>query len=515
MPNHRSRSNNRLLALEQELLAKRRLAQEGQNRQNFHQQNQEQTQISSQVSSRSRQTNNRLLQLEQELLQAQSQAELSKSESPKLKSPKAKSKSSLVKSQVFDTGEPIILEYNSPDNSPDFPVIAPKASVIPISQALEGVELPKIELSDELTERLEPESPIVPEITENIERPTEIEAEAEIETVLSQTTELEDGELPRIAVSDKLSDKLTELLEAESPIVPEIIENIERSIEPEAEIGIETVPSQGAELIAETEKQPNPIAADLPSVFAAIPTEPPESLTTPIAASAEPKSDRQPPRDSKPNPHSIFDCLGKNMAYATTFDVGTVELEQLFDEFDRTLEQAERKQTSDSVEQQRQNLELEKRFDEFDRVLDRQEQAKTTKTPILKTQSPPEILADKKAPEEAAPELAILENQEIEESPPPPESKAIPDQAIALEITPLESPQVAVVQPMNYEPKLDLNVKPQLNLKLEVLLWQTGINFISLIIWLFNFICRQEVDSRSIIAALSDRREQKQSNDGS
>jgi hypothetical protein len=39
--------------------------------------------------------------------------------------------------------------------------------------------------------------------------------------------------------------------------------------------------------------------------------------------------------------HAIFDQMAENMAYANSFDLGTISLEQQFDEFDRLLDQAE------------------------------------------------------------------------------------------------------------------------------------------------------------------------------
>jgi len=37
------------------------------------------------------------------------------------------------------------------------------------------------------------------------------------------------------------------------------------------------------------------------------------------------------------HPHAVFDRMGRNMAFATTFDLGTLEMEKRFDEFDKEL----------------------------------------------------------------------------------------------------------------------------------------------------------------------------------
>jgi hypothetical protein len=47
------------------------------------------------------------------------------------------------------------------------------------------------------------------------------------------------------------------------------------------------------------------------------------------------------PEPTYSNAHSVFDHMGKNMAYANSFDLGTISLQQRFDEFDRWLDQAE------------------------------------------------------------------------------------------------------------------------------------------------------------------------------
>ncbi|MBD2503169.1 hypothetical protein [Anabaena azotica] len=58
--------------------------------------------------------------------------------------------------------------------------------------------------------------------------------------------------------------------------------------------------------------------------------------------------------------NTVSQQMGFNMPYATEFDLGTMELEQLFDTFDREIEQTEPAKVVD----------LEQRFEEFDRALD-------------------------------------------------------------------------------------------------------------------------------------------------
>lgn len=52
------------------------------------------------------------------------------------------------------------------------------------------------------------------------------------------------------------------------------------------------------------------------------------------------------PTSTYSNAHSVFDRMGKNMAFANSFDLGTISLEQRFDEFDRILDAEEKKTSS-------------------------------------------------------------------------------------------------------------------------------------------------------------------------
>ncbi len=48
------------------------------------------------------------------------------------------------------------------------------------------------------------------------------------------------------------------------------------------------------------------------------------------------------PQATYSSAHSVFDRMGKNMAFANSFDLGTISLQQRFDEFDRVLDKEER-----------------------------------------------------------------------------------------------------------------------------------------------------------------------------
>ncbi|NJM59356.1 MAG: hypothetical protein HC849_02750 [Oscillatoriales cyanobacterium RU_3_3] len=75
--------------------------------------------------------------------------------------------------------------------------------------------------------------------------------------------------------------------------------------------------------------------------------EPPAETPAPPAPAPQPQPQPAPQSQAqsvppkKSSPHDIFDQMGKNMAHATAFDLGTFSLEQRFDEFDRILDEQE------------------------------------------------------------------------------------------------------------------------------------------------------------------------------
>ena len=545
----RSPSNNRLLALEQELLEKKRLAEECQSRQKINHIKQDKTRIAS----KKRYTNNRLLQLEQELLGRYSskkpkkkisgaqtsrverdnsdrvishsnnrllaleQELLGKRRKPKKRKPK--SKRSRVKSQVFDTGEAIVLQYNSEA----FPVTTPQKAAVSFPQEAEEVD--KFEVKNS-----EPELPVVPE---------KVVSNAELSEDISQES------------ANSLS--------------------------------------QAAELISETDTSSYPLQAeDIPAILAELNNDRTETPSTPIAPQQESKSDREVPASTdRNNPHAIFDRMGKNMAYATAFDLGTIELEQLFDEFDRTLDREEIGNKGDSVAQRQsdRNLELEQRFDEFDRTLEIEEQEKD-----VQELSSPNVGANGHSPlQEFAYEQQVDKDDSVSQGQSDRNWELEQrfdefDRALELEEQEREFRSSGVQEYKNFEtsrlaheqqvdkkdsvaqgqsdrnweleqrfdefdraleieeqkkdfkelrnPDIGLNdhlplqefknsvtpatpatplTPPKFDFKLEALLFRTGINLISLILWLLNLLRRKqidwqsEIDSRSILSSFRYR----------
>lgn len=91
-------------------------------------------------------------------------------------------------------------------------------------------------------------------------------------------------------------------------------------------------------------------AADLEAILRGEKTyEPPAETPTPAPAPPPqfppaPQSQAQSVAPKPASPHDIFDQMGRNMAHATAFDLGTFSLEQRFDEFDEILDREEQNQ---------------------------------------------------------------------------------------------------------------------------------------------------------------------------
>ncbi|MGK7953863.1 MAG: hypothetical protein AB4063_01135 [Crocosphaera sp.] len=429
-------SNNRLLELEQELLGKKRLTEARQGKQNITYGKKDQT---SRIDNKPH-TNNRLLELELELLGRYSSKKTNQKASGRYslrveednsdrrishrnnrllelekelleeqrqpKKQKRKSKRSQIKSQVFDTGEAITLEYNSEV----YLISAPKTTIISTSETEFLVTPPPVLSNSESLENISPED----------------------QKSLSQATE----------VISEIEPTFNHLQAEDIPLIP-------------------------AEFNTEREKK-----------------------------SAKLISLKEESRHDQNNPHAIFDRMGNNMAYATTFDVGTIELEKLFDDFDSTLDQEEQVNQSHSFSQKQDNLELEQRFDQFDRALELEEQLNNSDS-IAENNYPSEILWEKMDIETEEPEDIEREETDIITS--KLATKAIENQNQSSIIAPLEIQQPKLTQPLSLASELDTQNIPEFDLNLKAFIFRSGLNIISLIVWLINLVCRNQINFNSEI----------------
>jgi hypothetical protein len=97
-------------------------------------------------------------------------------------------------------------------------------------------------------------------------------------------------------------------------------------------------------------------AADLQAILHGEKTYQPE-LKQAIPKTEEAEAQSASPEASPVNPpphsatHAIFDDIAQNMAYATSFDLGTLAMEQRFDQFDRQLDREDTQTTVDVTPQ--------------------------------------------------------------------------------------------------------------------------------------------------------------------
>ncbi|MDH6083610.1 hypothetical protein [Umezakia ovalisporum] len=512
MFNYRPSSNNCLLALEQELLEKKRLFEEFQGQQDITDGKTNQIYRGG----NKQDTNNRLLELEQELLERYSSKKINHKTSEtyslrvepdnsdglinhnnrllaleqellgqghKPHKRKRKSKHSGVKSQVFDTGESIILQYNSEA----FPVALGQIATISV--------LP--EVADDFSNS---KSPFL----------AETEVSPKIETLEPDLLASLYKEISKPQISEQMSQEIKNSL------------------------------SQSAEFVSEIDAPSYPLQPeDIPAILAELKTDSQGTPATPISSQKEAKSDGEVVVvGDRNNPHAIFDRMGKNMAYATTFDVGTIELEQLFDEFNRTLDQQEQLNQGDSLSQTQGNLELEQRFDEldralqleqqvnqsdsvfhkqgdleleqrlseFDRTLEQQEKGTTPIEPNPQTKSPLKRISEKT--DAGTQEQGNTKTTETAKITSKLGTEAIQNQNQQSIIAPLASRPVELLQPSSHVTKFHPNTSRKFDFNLEGLVFHTGINIISLIMQLLNFIRRNQIplqpdiDSQPILSVI-------------
>ena len=164
-----------------------------------------------------------------------------------------------------------------------------------------------------------------------------------------------------------------EVVEADpAAITPEPVSTHDRAAEPdERQVTIETAPAapvappsasheeafdwDGLELGLSSPKgaAPSDAADNFEADLRAILTgqTPPPAAASPTSPATSPPPAPTPAEEPAADPHAIFDKIGQSMAYATSFDLGTVALEQRFDEFDRDLDRQAQKRPTPATPQ--------------------------------------------------------------------------------------------------------------------------------------------------------------------
>jgi len=479
MSEYKPPNANRLLELEQELLGQRRFAEMKKRRQNK-QDALEKCEPTAEIPDDKLLKNNRLLALEQELLQQRRLANNSSKFSTVKTEEKthAKKRKAPVNAQAFDTGEAIFLEYNasfyqptsinSAQNSLSFHLQNDDYSFQVESfgtnnlKAGDGEERSLVQLNSQPNSS----SPL---------KSTEPSVNSEI-SPLKRTLAIRQG---IDLLADENSNTTSKLQEEHSS----------------------SSTSETSE-IPETEA----FLADIQAILKGEINHQPEMQSVEKLPEKALEQERQEPQ-KKNERHAIFDQMGVNMAFANSFDLGTVELEMQFDQFDRVLDEQE-KQSNNPVSE-----DLQTRFDEFDRALDKAENP----LPIPKVVSPilQELSVNNLAEQESIPEVVRLSCESENE----PISGENEQQAIAFtECYAVEPSYANVNAPFQFRHQeatllkrnASTNLKssqplPELNLGMRMLLLRSCLKFISQVLWLIKFLSQTEVSFQGLTPCLKMR----------
>lgn len=297
-----------------------------------------------------------LFSLEQSLSKRKSAPE--KSPPPSAK----QSKDSQEKAQVFDSGEAIELQYSQDLSATINPTVESFSAANSFASELEDESLPfEVEAFEESlsfeTETFETETFEADNEVTSVSKPVEPQPQPPLQPE-------NQGE----ALPEAMEARAAQPVEAKVVPSSETLPQPTRSVEQPTTTAPTTAPTTAqAELYDD-----QAFAADLQAVIKGEKTYDTEqkeivSTSSPTQAAAQstahphdifdqrqtatssPTTPPQPPVEPEPTStsrsHAVFEQMGKNMAHATEFDRGTVDLslEQRFDEFDRFLDQEESK----------------------------------------------------------------------------------------------------------------------------------------------------------------------------
>ena len=277
--------------------------------------------------------NNTLFALEQKLFGDQTSQQQSHQPTEKKQKKQKKRKHPQKQAQAFDFGEAIELRYNGEA----FPTATPEAESLSTSNSfaseLEDDSLPfeveAFEVDREVTPvskpvTPQPQPPLQPEI-----EPEVVPEAMEIQPV--KATVVPPSETSKSARSVKQPTTVTpntskeELSDAQA-----FAEDLQAILN-----GEKTYDAEQQQVVP-TSSSTSPPAASTPH---------PHDIFDKGQTTISPQQPIQPEPPFTSRSHAVFDQMGKNMAHATDFDQGTLELslEQRFNEFDRILDVEESK----------------------------------------------------------------------------------------------------------------------------------------------------------------------------
>jgi hypothetical protein len=272
-----------------------------------------------------KQPNNRLFALEQGLFGHQT------SQQPSQQPVAKKRKRAREQARAFDLGEAIELRYNGEAFSTATPEAMSFSVPNSFASELEDESLPfeveAFEVNREVTPvskqvRPQPETLLQPEIAEDV-TPKPMEVQPAKATVVPPSEQpLKSAHPVKQPNRVEETPSTEELSDAEAFAADlQAILNGEKTYDPEQQQMVPTAP---------------------PAPPPAAPTSHPHDIFDggQTATPTPPQQPAEPPVQMSRS-HAVFDQMGKNMAHATDFDQGTVDLalEMRFDEFDRILDQ--------------------------------------------------------------------------------------------------------------------------------------------------------------------------------
>ncbi|NMF86708.1 hypothetical protein [Nodosilinea sp. P-1105] len=258
---------------------------------------------------------NRLQELAQTLQSRQAQPSSPKQKKRHQTKPKA-----TVEAMAYDHSEPIELRYNQETDS-----YAAKAPTYTAAQSVEpelnfGSEAFEVEPFEAKPVAAAQSIPLQPEVVADQSQPMPVKPAApSVQSFSSETVvEPEPSTDPDVATNDDFLEDLQAILKGE------------KTYEGTGQQVGDAAPNATQLSTSEPSAPGKPAKQGSPhDVF--------DRLEQGLPPDPEPT-----PAPTYSNAHSVFDRMGNNMAFANSFDLGTVSLQQKFDEFDQTLDDEER-----------------------------------------------------------------------------------------------------------------------------------------------------------------------------
>lgn len=233
---------------------------------------------------------------------------------------------------AFDANEPIELHYNHATNGYEVGTV-PYAKAHSVASELDfGAAAFEVESFDAANDATKSTPAVQPEVVTERSQPLPTKSAApSLPPQPAAPLESTQG----IATADDFLEDLQAILNGEKHYDSEGL----RPTSDQPKQGVNPAP------------QANQFSASAPVPTTPEPTAPvrlekpasPHDLFDRMAQGIPPETPPTAPEPTYSSAHSVFDRMGKNMAFANSFDLGTISLQQRFDEFDRIFDAEEDK----------------------------------------------------------------------------------------------------------------------------------------------------------------------------